>query len=228
MTSIACGLRSFYLCPMPTPAVSTPSITSVCPECGTMKKSGKRTCCGSGGSWFGKCGSAGNANIGHTWYEGIRACEAQQSKAVISHQLHVLLPKSNVLSDNVSMRVDSKAVIGARPKPVPTNISIIMPARTSAVHDAGTTPPNAITATIAAIIHMSVSMSIPKTTIPPVKETVAYPANQGIVKSPLSTFLDTRMIDSSHTSASVSIPRWELLPIATHVSIIFVVILWSD
>ena len=46
----------------------------VCPKCGTVKKSGKMSCCGRGGSWFRKCGSFGNT---HTWYEGIQICKTR-------------------------------------------------------------------------------------------------------------------------------------------------------
>ena len=41
------------------------------------------SCCGRGGSWFGTCGSAGNSNTKHTWYEGMQACKPrEQSKTV--------------------------------------------------------------------------------------------------------------------------------------------------
>ncbi len=46
----------------------TPSIT--CPKCGTVKNSGKRSCCASGGAWIKKCGDAG---LEHTWIDGIEA-----------------------------------------------------------------------------------------------------------------------------------------------------------
>merc|ERR1712224_375303 len=64
-------------------------ISSACILCGTIGKSGRRSCCGRGGSWFRNCGSAGNAKVDHTWYEGIQACKTQaQSQAAISHQLN--------------------------------------------------------------------------------------------------------------------------------------------
>ena len=50
-----------------------------CPKCGTVKKSGKRSCCARGGSWFNKCGDAGDTNFDHTWVEGIRACTSTLS-----------------------------------------------------------------------------------------------------------------------------------------------------
>merc|ERR1712032_200909 len=63
------------------------SITPVCPKCGTTGKSGKASCCGRGGSWFGNCGSAGNAKFDHTWYEGIQVCKTlARSKAAIARQ----------------------------------------------------------------------------------------------------------------------------------------------
>ena len=53
----------------------TTAITIVCPKCGIMKSSGKRSCCGADGAWVGKCGAPGNSNFDHSWFEGIRACK---------------------------------------------------------------------------------------------------------------------------------------------------------
>ena len=57
-------------------------MSSWCRKCGIMKKSGRSSCCGRGGSWFSKCGGAHNPNFEHTWFEGIRACKyfAAQAK----------------------------------------------------------------------------------------------------------------------------------------------------
>ena len=63
------------------------TISSACPKCVTIKKSGKNSCCGRGGSWFKNCGSAGNAKLHHTWYEGIQACKTRsQLKTAIGQQ----------------------------------------------------------------------------------------------------------------------------------------------
>merc|ERR1712032_219251 len=67
---------------------TTTTTVSVCPRCGSIKKSDKLSCCGRGGSWFKQCGGAGNTNLQHTWYEGIQACKAHlQSKAVTDQRL---------------------------------------------------------------------------------------------------------------------------------------------
>ena len=72
---------------MKIPAGTTTTISSVCPRCGTIGKSGKSSCCGRGGSWFRNCGSVGNTKLRHTWYEGIQACIARtRSKTVIARQ----------------------------------------------------------------------------------------------------------------------------------------------
>ena len=92
-------------------ATTTAPINSVCPECGILKRSGRASCCAPGGSWFGKCGSVANVNLGHTWNEGIRACKTGK-EAVIGQQLHASKPKSNV-SDPGSMGVDSQTQIAA-------------------------------------------------------------------------------------------------------------------
>ena len=59
----------------------------LCPACGVMKKSGKTSCCGLGGSWFEDCGSVGDAKLDHTWNEGIRSCKARKSvdQKMLSH-----------------------------------------------------------------------------------------------------------------------------------------------
>ena len=63
-------------------------MSSVCSECGTIKKSGRSSCCGHGGSWFGKCGSAGSTHHEHTWSEGSLACNTwSQSRIVFGQQL---------------------------------------------------------------------------------------------------------------------------------------------
>ena len=63
------------------------SIAFVCPKCGIIAKSGKNSCCGRSGSWFGNCGSAGNVKLDHTWYEGIQVCRTlAHSKTAIGRQ----------------------------------------------------------------------------------------------------------------------------------------------
>ena len=210
-----------------TAATATPTI-SICSKCGTIKKSGKLSCCGRGGSWLGNCGSAGNANLGHTWYEGIQACKDRQFQATVGQQLHVFQPKSDIFSDDTSIGMDSKVVTVATqmfastvakmstpmsvatPITLPADTSIIMRARTSVMYDNGAT----------AIIHMPVSMPMPKTTILPVKGTITYPANQRIIESSLSTSADTNMMAPSHTPASVSVSRWKITHVVTIVVIV--------
>ena len=60
-----------------TTAATTLSISIVCPKCGITRKSGKVSCCGRSGSWFGLCGSAGNTQLAHTWHEGVQACKTR-------------------------------------------------------------------------------------------------------------------------------------------------------
>ena len=68
-------------------ATTTSTISPVCPKCGVTAKSRKISCCGRSGSWFGKCGSAGNVEHEHTWHEGIQACKTlAQFKATIGGQ----------------------------------------------------------------------------------------------------------------------------------------------
>ena len=62
------------------------AISSVCPKCGAITKSGKNSCCGRGGSWFRNCGSAGKAKLDHTWHEGIQACRTRSQLKTASGQ----------------------------------------------------------------------------------------------------------------------------------------------
>ena len=62
-------------------------LSSICLKCGVIAKSGKTSCCGRSGSWFGNCGSVGNVKLDHTWYEGIQACKTlAQPKTAIGRQ----------------------------------------------------------------------------------------------------------------------------------------------
>ena len=58
----------------PTTAATPPPSSMTCPECGTFKTSGQLSCCGPGGTWFKKCGNAGDSKFDHTWSDGIEAC----------------------------------------------------------------------------------------------------------------------------------------------------------
>ena len=72
------------------PPVTNPS--STCPKCG-VTKSGKRSCCSRGGTWYRNCGDVGNSKFEHTWSEGIQVCEgfvasvqsADQAQVMLSH-----------------------------------------------------------------------------------------------------------------------------------------------
>ena len=69
-------VSSLFDCPyarIPT-ASSSKKSNNECPKCGTITKSGRRSCCARGGAWFKKCGDAGDSNYDHTWTEGIEAC----------------------------------------------------------------------------------------------------------------------------------------------------------
>ena len=51
--------------------------SNTCSKCVTGMVSGRRSCCVQGGAWFGQCGDAGDADVEHTWEEGIKACEGR-------------------------------------------------------------------------------------------------------------------------------------------------------
>ena len=49
-------------------------VSTVCSQCGLLKKTGKLSCCVKGGSWQKKCGNDGSKSE-HTWAEGFEACK---------------------------------------------------------------------------------------------------------------------------------------------------------
>ena len=102
----------------------------VCPHCGTIKKSGKSSCCARGGSWFKNCGSTGNAKLDHTWYEGIRVCKTRvQSKKASGRQSNAA---QRLNSPNGVVTGNSKSIMTTVNDFVLTsaNTSILIPART--------------------------------------------------------------------------------------------------
>ena len=120
-------LASLTILYMPTTVAQIPPTSPLCPECGTIQKSGKLSCCARGGSWFGNCGSGRTTQTGHSWYEGIQACTARQSQTVVGQQLHAPQPKGNASSGGVSMGMNSKAVMTANVLPsAPANTSALM------------------------------------------------------------------------------------------------------
>ena len=233
MTFIVFSLTSLHI---PTLVATTTPTSPVCPVCGTIKKSGKLSCCSRGGAWFGNCGSAGNANFGHTWHEGIRACERRRFQAAVVQQLlHGSQPKSNGSLPGVSKNTDSKAVVEAihmlastranTSIPMLKSITVspstvtITPVRTSEAHDNGEATPKATTATISIMKSILVSMSIEKSIIAPVNGTATPPATLTINKS----------MRASYTSASTPVTArecGELMHIITHVSMTFLIVCW--
>jgi len=66
---------------------TTTTTISACSKCVPIKKSGKTSCCGRGGSWFGNCRGTGNTKLDHTWYEGIQVCQTwAESKIAFGRQ----------------------------------------------------------------------------------------------------------------------------------------------
>ena len=82
--------------PICTSAATTTPANSLCPKCGIVGKSEKTSCCGRSGSWFGNCGSAGNVEVGHTWYEGIQACKTwARSKGSVGRRFNADQPRNS-------------------------------------------------------------------------------------------------------------------------------------
>ena len=101
-----------------------------------MENSGKRSCCGRGGSWFRNCGASGSAKFTRTWYEGIQACKARsESKAVIAHAVQQKRNHSfsygNFKSDNIMSTSTRVSIAIITPAYTPANASIESATRAS-------------------------------------------------------------------------------------------------
>ena len=219
---------------MPTPAVATTSIIFICPECGIIQKSGKLSCCGRGGSWFGNCGSVGEANLDHTWHEGIQACKTRQFQSVAGHQLEAYQAKSNSSSDDASdMSIGSNTEIVAMSKLMtgvilinaPANTSTVTPTHTSVACNDGVKSFKTVTTTSIRLINTAMSVSPPKTTMLPDDG-----ASRTIAKPMRSTSTDMLVMTASHASVSVSFiaREWEKAMYAVIcISLIIHIVCWD-
>ena len=225
-------------------AVTAAPVSSVCLECGTMQKSGKISCCGRGGSWFGRCGSAENSNLAHTWYEGIRACKTRQSQAVVVQQLGGSRPKSNISSHHASMSMNSKAVIVAAlvfvltpgststplPRVTPVTVSanepISTPIRTSIVYNPGARSSKTITETTITFIHTSANTSTRNSTIPLVREGISTQASPIIINCIPRSPTKTPMTTSSDTSTGASFAVRKSSHFDTQITMVLLYVYW--
>ena len=113
-------------------ASTTTTVTSGCLACGTIKKSDKLSCCARGGSWFGKCGATANAQVQHTWHEGIQACKARQPKAVVAGQQQKYVQKgSNSSTDSGNMIYTQASIMEPTAKSASNTKSFIISSNTS-------------------------------------------------------------------------------------------------
>ena len=83
---------------------SATAMTSACAKCGVMRKSGKRSCCVSGGAWFKQCGNPGDAKFEHTWSEGIRACKAYHDSVKGGEEGQMMLKNVSKQARGISYR----------------------------------------------------------------------------------------------------------------------------
>ena len=60
-------------------------ISDKCLKCGTIKASGKLSCCARGGAWFKQCGDVGDDKFDHAWAEGIQACKSKFLRGQVLH-----------------------------------------------------------------------------------------------------------------------------------------------
>ena len=75
---------------------SVMSTSNTCTQCGSTNKSGKRSCCARGGSWFEKCGDVGEAKFDHTWAEGIQACNGLTTSVPFQSPLQAMIHRVRI------------------------------------------------------------------------------------------------------------------------------------
>ena len=97
-----------------------------CPKCVVLKKSGKSSCCGRGGSWFNRCGSDGSAHHDHTWTEGIQACRHWVESKRPAGSSHTLVSASTTAYDiDSAYGVDSASLIGIAAAPGRITVTLV-------------------------------------------------------------------------------------------------------
>ena len=140
------------------------TIISTCPKCGIIKRSGKMSCCGHGGSWFGNCGSVDDTKFDHTWHEGLQACKVRaHSKTIVGHQITSGQKRSNdsfdadgdVNSEAVMMGSREFAFISAA---IPGERSRNAPANTSTTNTTLLIPSKPITTALTTMKSTSVNI----------------------------------------------------------------------
>ena len=151
------------------PARTATTISSVCPKCGTIAKSGKTSCCSRGGSWFKTCGGAGNTRLQHTWYEGIQACKARAKPRANVGQQENAAQQTDIHGDGVVTTTTKPFAFSLAniSTPMADTTSIIRTVSTSTAYDIHTTNSKVIGGVVTAIISMSDNISILTPRIPP-------------------------------------------------------------
>ena len=90
----------------------TTAVASGCPKCGSLK-SGKSSCCGRGGAWFGKCADEVNDKFDHTWVEGISECKSADVARAQAKKLQAIrgteTPKQDTVGLSVGATIDGYA-----------------------------------------------------------------------------------------------------------------------
>ena len=101
------------------------AIVSVCPKCGTIRRSGKSSCCGRGGSWFGNCGSADSTKVEHRWYEGLEACKTRTQLKTVSGEESNAGEQRNTHND-VGIENSKAVIVVAKPFELISTLPIVV------------------------------------------------------------------------------------------------------
>ena len=208
-----------------TGATRTPIISS-CLTCGAIKSTGSLSCCARGGSWFGKCGGSGKIKRQHTWQEGIQACEARQSQAVMGQHHH---QKSTNFYNDASMIINSRRIIVTAQRFAPTLAKTprptLRPIDTSVRNTFTGHTPAFESGVTTAIIHDSANILAPVPKMPPTNPSTA---NDMYINSDRVSMRESFTdITKSHTSISQSIMVRKcetVFNIITHILILFIII----
>ena len=195
------------------------------------------SCCGNGGSWFGRCGSVRNSNLSHTWYEGVQACKDREFSSMEVQKLGFPRPTSNHSSFDIRALTTSKAItaIGItqanKPMSWPPSVNASIIPQIFSVYDASTASPNATTAAISANLINLAPLLPPKAPNYAVNRTITPMIHDTIVKSMRDDLPDMPTTMSSPASDGASIHTREcvkLLRAITCVSMNIFIIIGSN
>ena len=190
---------------------------SVCSKCATIGRSGKSSCCGRGGSWFGNCGNAGDTTVEHRWYEGLQVCRTGSGQeSIVAEEMNSSDGVGNETSEAVILATTKFEVNSTDTStPIPFINHPMIPAANASIDVPITTltssvvPMSVTTAVSTTIISTSANATTASnTSIVSTESTDAIPHTKNlIVTTPVSTVIAPAngLVHTTQEAAIVSV-----------------------